>query len=153
MLNNELIFKSNDESLVIVMPEVISDLVSHRQLTPTSKEAAGVLIGERRGPHIVIWTISLPSDEDIRDRFSVDRVGKHHQNVVDQAFQKSKGTWQYIGEWHTHPEDAPSPSPTDINSWRTNLFSNEELILIIVGRTNFWVGKQLFQELNALQQV
>ncbi len=153
MPNNELIFKSKDESLVIVMPQVILELRSHRQLTPKSKEAAGVLIGERRGPHIVIWTISHPSDEDIRDRFSVNRISKHHQKVVDQAFHKSKGTWQYIGEWHTHPEDVPSPSPTDINSWRTNLVSNEELVLIIVGRTNFWIGKQLFKEISTLQQV
>ncbi|WP_081409005.1 Mov34/MPN/PAD-1 family protein [Acinetobacter gyllenbergii] len=58
-----------------------------------------------------------------------------------------------MGEWHTHPEDVPSPSPTDINSWRTNLVSNEELVLIIVGRTNFWIGKQLFKEISTLQQV
>ena len=153
MQNNELIFTGCNDSLVIIMPNIVSELLAYRQLTYKCKEAAGVLIGERRGPHFVIQLISLPCPKDIRHRFSVDRISKHHQKVVDQAFQESKGTWQYIGEWHTHPEDIPTPSLTDINSWKNNLVSNQELVLIIVGRANFWVGKQYFKELTTLKKV
>jgi len=47
----------------------------YRQLHHLSKEAAGVLIGERRGPHLIICDISEPGSGDVRDRFNVDRKG------------------------------------------------------------------------------
>uniref|UniRef100_UPI003CED28D9 Mov34/MPN/PAD-1 family protein n=1 Tax=Enterobacter cloacae complex sp. 280C5 TaxID=3395861 RepID=UPI003CED28D9 len=34
---------------------------------------------------------------------------------------RSDGFLVYLGEWHTHPEDFPQPSSTDLRSWRTGL--------------------------------
>ncbi|MBP2546256.1 integrative and conjugative element protein (TIGR02256 family) [Acinetobacter guillouiae] len=81
----------------------------------------------------------------------VNRISKHHQETVDTAFQNSDGTYQYLGEWHTHPEDAPTPSMTDYSSWNKNLSAKEPLILIIVGRTQFWVGKKINQKIEVLK--
>ena len=55
----------------------------------------------------------------------VDRISKHHQKVVDDAFKKSNGEWHYLGEWHTHPEAQPRPSNCDYKGW-SQLIGNEK---------------------------
>lgn len=55
---NELVFIDNFDNHVVVMSEVVRLLKSYRQMQYVSTEAGGVLIGERRGPHIVITHIS-----------------------------------------------------------------------------------------------
>lgn len=151
MFDKELVFQAQDRSLVVISTEVANILVSYRQLSDSSQESAGVLIGERRGVHIVIKMLSEPSIWDIRSRFMVDRVSRHHQQVVDDAFKKSDGEWHYLGEWHTHPEDVPKPSMTDYSSWHKNLKSNQPLVLLIVGRTQFWVGKKINGHIEVLK--
>lgn len=153
MQNKELVYESEDGSLLVIMPEVIKVFLSYRQLNVTSPESAGVIIGERRGSHIVIKTVSEPNNNDIRSRFTVNRIGTHHQQKVDQAFIDSKGISQYVGEWHTHPEDIPTPSGLDFASWNENLNSNLPLILIIVGRKKFWVAKKYNQKILPLVAV
>lgn len=153
MLDKELVFEAQDKSLVVVSVEVANTLISYRQLNDSSLESAGVLIGERRNIHIIIKTLSEPSPTDFRSRFMVDRVSKHHQKAVDDAFKKSNGDWQYLGEWHTHPEDIPVPSMTDYSSWYKNLKTSDPRILIIVGRTDFWVGKKTQNNIEVLKQI
>lgn len=153
MVDKELVFKALDESLIVISTEVANKLLSHRQTNVCSPESAGVLIGERRGIHVVITELSEPSKWDIRSRFMVDRISKHHQKVVDEAFKKSNGEWNYLGEWHTHPEDVPTPSMTDHSSWNKHLKSDLPLILIIVGRTHFWVGKKVKHNIEVLTHI
>ena len=53
----------------------------------------------------------------------------------------------YLGEWHTHPEDVPSPSSHDRRDWLRTLdtaqFEQSFLFFIIVGRTSIgvWEGQ------------
>lgn len=142
MVEMELTFKDKDENLVVIMPNVLARLMRYRQLHWYSLEAAGVLIGERRGPHLVIQDISEPGKGDIRSRYYVDRKGVHHQRAVELAFLRSGGTLQYIGEWHSHPEDEPSPSTKDRDSWNRYLSALEPMVLIIVGRKKLMVAKK-----------
>ena len=149
----DLIFADENEDLVVIMGHVVSRLLTYRQLSPRTPESAGVLIGERRGSHIVIYDISEPGFGDIRQRCRVERCGLHHQKKVDVAFEDSKGRYHYLGEWHTHPEDVPFPSMIDNESWRKNLVSQEPLVLLIVGRKNIWLGKKDKQLIVSLKVV
>lgn len=153
MANVELTFRDGNDHLVVIMPAVVECLMCHRQLLPTCAEAAGVLIGERRGPHLVIHRLSEPGPGDVRSRHSVDRRGFHHQVAVEEAFTGSQGTLQYLGEWHTHPEDAPSPSPTDKGSWSRHLIHQEPMILLIVGRKRIWAAKKIAADLVPLLEI
>lgn len=139
--NLDLIFSDNNNGMIVIMSNVVEVLLSHRQLTPDSFEAAGVIIGERRGMHLVINDLSEPGVGDIRHRYNVDRRGQHHQAKVISTFSQSNGRKQYLGEWHTHPEDYPTPSNTDKSSWVKNLKNSKPMIVIIVGRNDLWVGK------------
>ena len=59
--------------------------------------------------------------------------------LIEEEFSKSNQTRFYIGEWHTHPEDNPSPSYQDLNSLGESYNKNKlvvpNLILMaIIGR-------------------
>lgn len=141
MTEVDLIYKNQHGGLLVIMPHALNRMLAHRQLDRYSNEAAGVLIGERRGPHLVVHEISEPGPGDIRHRCFVDRRGAHHQIAVDEAFKASSGTLQYLGEWHTHPEDVPSPSATDLGTWQQHLNAeDEQMVLVIVGRKEFWTA-------------
>ena len=153
MKNKELTFPDNKGYLVVIMSDVFKKLQSYRQINSNSPESAGVLIGERRGSHLIICDLSEPGSDDIQHRYRVNRKGKHHQEKVNEAFAQSNGIRQYIGEWHTHPEDNPSPSFIDKQSWKNNIYSFNPMILIIVGRKKIWAGKKdgyCIIKLNAL---
>ena len=150
MIEAELTFKDNDGHLVVIMSSTLKRLLIYRQHSWCSKEAGGVLIGERRGTHIVIQEISEPGEGDIRSRNSVDRRGPHHQKVVNEAFSRSLGTLQYLGEWHSHPEDIPAPSIKDLNTWERHLVDSKPMILLIVGREKIWAAKKISDKIIPL---
>ncbi|MCJ8234689.1 MULTISPECIES: Mov34/MPN/PAD-1 family protein [Aeromonas] len=153
MTNIELTFTDKLGGLLVIMPSVLDKLLGYRQLDLLSNEAAGVLIGERRESHIVVHEISEPGEGDIRRRSFVDRRGPHHQATVDDAFVRSRGQLQYLGEWHTHPEDQPSPSATDLGSWRRYLVSQEQMVVIIVGRKEIWAAKKITEQIVPLLKI
>jgi integrative and conjugative element protein (TIGR02256 family) len=140
MNNEEIVFRDKSGQLVVIEPIVVDKLLSYRQMSPLAVEAGGVLIGERRGGHIVICDISEPGPGDHQTRYCVNRKGPHHQQKVMTAFKSSNGHFQYIGEWHTHPEDIPSPSSIDVNSWRGSIQTPHSMVVMIIGRRNIWIG-------------
>ena len=143
MTDTELTFTDKHGGLLVITPSPLKRMLAYRQLSWFSTEAAGVLIGERRGSHVVVHQISEPGPGDIRRRCFVDRRGAHHQIAVDEAFIGSSGMLQYVGEWHTHPEDSPSPSSTDLGTWQRHLIADDEqMILLIIGRKEIWAAKK-----------
>ncbi|CAH7449821.1 CD-NTase-associated protein 3 [Vibrio chagasii] len=140
-IDSELTYKDKDECLVVVTEKVLDILIKYRQMGVLDTEAAGVLLGEIRGKHLVVTDLSIPGRGDLRSRNRVDRKGKHHQIKVDECFQESGGTVNYLGEWHTHPEDSPKPSPQDRSSWLVHLTSDAPRVTLIVGRKQIWLGK------------
>ncbi|NOI01744.1 peptidase [Vibrio kanaloae] len=141
----EVVFEDEEGQLVVFTEYVVKKLYQFRQLDGLSLEGAGVLIGERRGSHLVICDLSIPGDGDCRSRHEVNRKGLHHQKKVDTCFRSSGGFQQYLGEWHSHPEDFPTPSFKDEQSWKHNLVALKPMVIVIVGRRKLWVGKK-FQD-------
>ena len=153
MATTELTFKDHSGGLLVIMPSVVSRLLKYRQMDESSNEAAGVLIGERRGAHLVIYEVSEPGKGDIRSRYFVDRRGLHHQAAVDEAFVRTSGSLQYLGEWHTHPENRPTPSLKDLKTWSRHLISQEPMILLIVGREKIWAAKKTSEGVFSLFEI
>ena len=153
MTDTELTFTDSFGSLLVIMPSVVNKLLVYRQMNSLSSEAAGVLIGERRESHIVVHEISEPGEGDIRHRCFVDRRGPHHQAAVVEAFARSSGRLQYIGEWHTHPEDQPTPSSTDLGTWRRHLAAQDSMVLLIIGRKDIWAAKKIIEHIVPLFRV
>jgi integrative and conjugative element protein (TIGR02256 family) len=108
------------------------------QYASSATEAGGLLLGRhlRDGSAIVVDTVTMPMTGDRRVRNRFHRARRRHQAAIDAAWEASEATCTYIGEWHTHPEPVPTPSPIDTADWRRRLLHDrytEPLFFIIVG--------------------
>ncbi len=121
-----------------------------RQLGRDSKEAGGILIGRliENCNDVVIDAVTVPCTEDRRGRFSFFRARRPAQKRVVKAWSESGQTQNYLGEWHTHPEDDPTPSARDLKNWRHILKHSaiecDALFFVIVGRVTIrvWEGSK-----------
>jgi integrative and conjugative element protein (TIGR02256 family) len=113
-------------------------MVKHRQDTKRKKEAGGLLVGRHllNRVDIIVDGITEPLPGDRRTRLSFFRAPQKHQSALDLAWQVSEGTETYLGEWHTHPEEVPTPSTTDLRNWKRKLrvdVYSDVLFFVIVG--------------------
>lgn len=70
-------------------------------------------------------------------RFSFSRGVRGLREFFTNLFKSSKGRVHYVGEWHSHPNGAPSPSGTDHDNMMVIAHDPNaecpECILIIIG--------------------
>jgi len=120
----------------------LAHIAPYRQNDRSAPEAGGVLLGrivvER--PDVVVETVTVPSSDDRRSRFAFFRARRPTQAAIDAAWEASGDTQNYLGEWHTHPEDHPSPSWVDRRDWQRLSheahFEQAALFFLIVGRSS-----------------
>ena len=80
-------------------------------------ESGGILLGCYRGDNLELTGRTLPGPSDSRQLFSFIRTDGSHQDAATRTWLESEGTHTWVGEWHTHPKGAVSPSHTDKSSW------------------------------------
>ncbi|MFL9837111.1 Mov34/MPN/PAD-1 family protein [Flavobacterium sp. ST-75] len=108
-------------------------------------EAGGILLGYYiTSEEFCIIEISLPCVEDKATRYSFIRSRKNAQKIIDKNFKRSDGKIIYLGEWHTHPEDYPSPSGVDRNSIKERLkkdkLNSDVIFTLILGRKGLYIA-------------
>ena len=116
------------------------------QVQTSGNEQAGILIGSEIGNHA--YRINKASEPcGIKQKaFNIGcvRDAKKANDIIIAEFEKSNGTRIYLGEWHTHPEDYPSPSYVDINSIKSIIETGdipaEGVFLIIIGLKQIYYG-------------
>lgn len=111
-------WRSRDGFFVVLNSDVVSAFASFRQHRLEDTEAGGVLLGRRRGQHVEVVHATRPYSSDTRKPRSFAREAQGHQQEAEQKWLGSDGFIGYVGEWHTHREDIPTPSPIDIGEWR-----------------------------------
>lgn len=123
-----------------ISPVAVLAMQAHMQRHGWSPEAGGVLLGRLllQGDHVVIEEVTVPGPHDRRSRFLFFRAERPAQAAVNEAWARSGGELNYLGEWHTHPEDDPSPSWHDRTDWRrlvtVQQYEQSSLFFVIVGR-------------------
>lgn len=107
----------------------------YRQRRCWQCEAGGQLFARVKGR---TWTIEVatgPRSSDFRSRFLFRPNRREEQSEIDCYF---KSGLHFVGDWHTHPEDKPSPSSDDsksiANIVRESTYHCDGLLLCIVGR-------------------
>jgi integrative and conjugative element protein (TIGR02256 family) len=126
---------------VVVSERVTQEIKNYVMPPENSHEAGGILIGSYRGDHIEISACTLPMPKDKRQRYLFHRTDKGHNGAALAAWKASGHTDTYVGEWHTHPEDHPTPSTIDRLTWvRLTMFASDPMIFVIGGRKSFWWG-------------
>ena len=120
---------------------VLATFDAHRQIRFWQREAGGQLFGRISRGSWVVAHATQPGRADRRWRlgFEPDRAREQH-DIYDFH---SKG-FDYFGDWHTHPQDVPEPSPRDLASIgdivRNSTHHLPGFLLCIVGRVPFPTG-------------
>ena len=134
------VFHRADKSRIKVGSRPLQEMLRYRQLEEAEPEAGGVLLGrliEGTG-EVVIDEVTGPTRRDRRWRFGFFRARSGAQRRIRTAWVESQQTRNYLGEWHTHPEDHPAPSNVDLTNWARivaeSRYEQESLIFLIVGR-------------------
>lgn len=148
--SNSHIFQRPDGGKLKFAADAVSTCLEYRQDGPDKLEAGGVLLGRRieRSSDVIIDRVSVPTPRDRRSLLSFFRSHEPHQKRIDEAWKNSDGTCNYLGEWHTHPEEVPSPSCLDYWEWRRLVkkcsYLGDELFFVIVGtsRVCAWEGRR-----------
>ena len=138
--------------------DLINKSAQHKIHSP---ECGGVLLGRfiKESKDIIVDMVTKPMKGDKQTRYSFKRLSPLHQFIIDSEWNKSKGTCNYLGEWHTHPEPVPTPSRVDINDWKrklkTDIFSSRFLYFVIAGTKSIkmWEGDRRTKDIQELASI
>lgn len=100
-------------------------------------ESGGVLLGTVHERGLLITAATTPSPLDRQLRYFFERLPFGHRAVAKRLWRSTGGTTRYIGEWHTHPQDNPTPSDIDQEEWQKLAMVRADkrpLLAVIVGR-------------------
>ena len=114
----------------------------HAQTNIFMPESGGILLGYVREPHLEVLEATEPTCWDKRLRCFFDRSAQGHHDLAQSRWAESDGLVRYLGEWHTHPEDYPSPSLVDKSGWIKLANKRQDkrpVLAIIVGRKGLHV--------------
>jgi len=130
----------------------------YRQTAPNAPEACGILMATIDSDSSRIWLekVSVPKKTDQRTRFSFRLKGKSHERELHKQAKNSKGAIRLIGTWHTHPENDPKPSQSDISGWMKIKSMNpefREFCFIIVGLKTTAVYLSVGQKLTEMKPI
>lgn len=135
---------SADKCILVAFDSaVLATFAGHAQLAPNATECGGILLGMVRGNNLQVTEATTPFPRDKQKRFCFERTPYGHRKIAAARWLSSSGLVRYLGEWHTHPEDTPSPSEIDRNEWATLAARRKDgrpTLSIIVGRSNFYVA-------------
>jgi integrative and conjugative element protein (TIGR02256 family) len=100
-------------------------------------ESGGVLLGTIHVRGLLVTVATTPTRLDRQFRYLFERLPFGHRAVAKRLWRSTGGTTRYIGEWHTHPQDIPTPSAIDQEEWRKLAkvrADKRPLLAVIVGR-------------------
>lgn len=120
------------------------------------REAGGILLGRCYARDVSIESVSTPGDGDSAGPTSFSRSAARAQAIINRSWDASTGELIYLGEWHSHAEARPHPSPTDRGMIRLMRAGTRMeisfLFLVIVGWEGLWVGIDNGRKLQRLAE-
>ena len=148
--------KFKHKNTTIIIEQNVVDLFNTFRQTGKKPESGGILLGKVYENEIRIKKASIPTVFDSSKRYNFNRHKKSAQLFTDYEFKNSGGTIIYLGEWHTHPQQIPIPSPTDVmmiaTQFKKNKINETFLLMIIVGLADVYMGYYDGQTLTTLEK-
>ena len=135
----KLVFRVTPKQRLIITEQVVVHMLAHVQRRAWHCEAGGVLLGRHLldSEDVVVDEITVPQSTDRRTRFGFFR-SKKHEDIAKERWQAEANTLAYLGLWHTHPEESPTPSGVDRRDWEQavaqDTFEGCRLFFPIVGQ-------------------
>lgn len=104
------------------------------------REIGGVLMAEQLEPgNFMIADFSVDNITGGEAHFV--RSVEHHETALQEFYRKTGadyGRFNYLGEWHSHPNHSPVPSLIDITSMEKLIYGERSIpfaVLLIVKKT------------------
>lgn len=108
-----------------------------RQSKINPLESGGILMGKKIGEKFLIDFASTPGAGDKRKFNRFIRNKKRAQEIIIREREKTNNRRIYLGEWHTHFEEIPTPNSLDLREWKltfdSSLLNIDFMVCIIVG--------------------
>ncbi|GAA3916912.1 hypothetical protein GO495_19865 [Chitinophaga oryziterrae] len=103
-----------DDYIFHISDTVLDIMKSFIQDAKWKPESGGILLGQVKDKQVYVQKASVPCLFDRGSRYAFHRDKAAAQIIVNYEFVNSSRTVTYLGEWHTHPEEYPNPSPQDL---------------------------------------
>jgi integrative and conjugative element protein (TIGR02256 family) len=130
---------------VSISRHVLEVLSKYKQVKPHQHEAGGIMLGQIKDSHVYVLRLSVPTTFDKSSRTSFLRNKQIAQIIIDYEFINSGNKTIYLGEWHTHPENFPTPSGIDkamiLDQFKLNTLNEPFILLLIQGINGFYLVK------------
>lgn len=126
-----------DGSLLLNFSDEVRSVFEKNVQIGDRPESGGVLLGTVHERGLLVTLATTPTRLDRQFRYLFERLPFGHRAVAKRLWRSTGGTTRYIGEWHTHPQDFPTPSAIDLEEWRklANVRADKRpLLAVIVGR-------------------
>lgn len=133
-----LIFRVTPAKRLILVERAVNQMTEFTQRSWWHDEAGGVLLGRHLldSEDLVVDEVTTPQKTDRRSRFSFFR-SKRHEILAQNRWINEANTIAYLGLWHTHPEDNPTPSKVDRSDWAQaasrDTYEGDRLFFPIIG--------------------
>jgi len=105
-------------SLLLNFSDEVRDVFEKNVQVGDRPESGGVLLGTVHERGLLVTLATTPTRLDRQFRYLFERLPFGHRAIARRLWRSSAGTTRYIGEWHTHPQDIPTPSIIDLDEWR-----------------------------------
>ena len=109
------------------------------------------------GRLVTVHLATIPGKKDLRKRNNFKLRDPCHQAAVNESWKGYGGYRFYIGFWHSHPEECPVASETDIAEWHRVYKINGHLptgmFFPIVGQKSIEVWEIFSGDLERMKRV
>lgn len=107
-------------------------------------ESGGIIVGvlQPNDSRYFVTDITEPQRKDSCTKSRYKRAEIGHQTIMDTLWEQSNHKKTYLGEWHTHDQDIPTPSSVDLKNWieiSRRKQNSQWLFFVIVGKTQIGV--------------
>jgi integrative and conjugative element protein (TIGR02256 family) len=90
---------------------------------------------------VTISKVTGPRAADCRTRYSYVPDRREEQKEIDEMHRKG---FNFVGDWHTHPEALPTPSSSDVRTINEAVAKSQHhlhgFVMVIVGTESFPAG-------------
>jgi [CysO sulfur-carrier protein]-S-L-cysteine hydrolase len=132
----------------VLLPESVLKTIKRELQHARQREIGGVLVGEHvAGETFRVADISVQRSGGSAEHFMRDPA--HHRDFLDRFFERTGHEYRrfnYLGEWHSHPNAPAVPSSTDCNAMARLVAdpdTNANFAVLIIAKLHSWWGLQL----------
>ena len=131
----------NNEVSVLIDKPVLPSLHQRVQQENAKHEIGGLLLGFRFSDAIRVVKPTFPGPGDISKYSSFSRCCPTHQLAASSWWAQSQRKGDWVGEWHSHPENRPQPSAIDIRTWKRLVsHTGRPMVFIIIGLQTYFAA-------------